>query len=256
MSDEENVGRKKEDELKSGATSLIPEVYYDLIARVPAGTLLVLFTLYSVLKSQRLSVPQGSTWLSANSAPVLVLAVGLMGVGGLTGLAISPLADLCRSFYWKRAWLAVTEKGPYKEIDEKLKNLGQLGFPRRSTWPSLSKADFHGLDRWMYDYIQENSERARTLLPKLRAEADFCSYLGAAFLLLPIVSGVVSAAVQFSSASASSSLSQMSWTRALAWSVASWFVSVLLCFSGSYRTKRLILRMLSMLWVIVRRQGE
>lgn len=255
MSDEENVGGKKEDDSKSGVASLIPEVYYDLIARVPAGTLLVLFTLESFLKSQRLTVPQASTWLSANSVPILVLAVGVMGAGGLTGLVISPLADLCRSLYWKRAWLAVTEKGPYKKIDEKLKNLGQFGFPSRSTWPSLSTADFHGLDRWMYDYIQENSERARTLLPKLRAEADFCSYLAAAFLLFPIVSGIESAAVQLSSASASSSLSQMSWTQAFAWSAASWFVAVLLCFSGAYRTKRLILRMLSMLWVIVKRQG-
>jgi hypothetical protein len=43
MSDEEKVGGKKEEDLKSSAASLIPEVYYDLIARVPAGTLLVLF---------------------------------------------------------------------------------------------------------------------------------------------------------------------------------------------------------------------
>jgi hypothetical protein len=255
MGDEEKVAGKKEDDLKSGATSLIPEVYYDLIARVPAGTLLVLFTLDNFLKSQRLTLPQASTWLSANSVPILVLAVGVMGAGGLTGIVISPLADLCRSFYWKRAWLAVTEKGPYKEIDEKLKNLGQLGFPSRSTWPSLSTADFHSLDRWMYDYIQENSERARTLLPKLRAEADFCSYLGAAFLLFPIIRGIGSAAVQLFSASASASRSQMSWTQTLVWSAASWVATVLLCFSGAYRTKRLILRMLSMLWVTVKRQG-
>jgi hypothetical protein len=255
MSDEERVGGKKEEDLKSGAASLIPEVYYDLIARVPAGTLLVLFTLDTFLKSHRLTVPQASTWLSANSVPILVLAVVVMGSGGLVGIVISPLADLCRSFYWKRAWLAVTEKGPYKEIDEKLKNLGQLGFPSRSSWPSLSTADFHGLDRWMYDYIQENSERARTLLPKLRAEADFCSYLAAAFLIFPIVREIGSATLQLSSASTPSSLSQMPWTQACAWSAASWFVTVLLSFSGAYRTKRLILRMLSMLWVIVKRQG-
>ena len=243
MSEEEKSGAKRESEGHFGAASLIPEVYYDLIARVPAGTLLVLVILHYFLQSRGLEFPQVSTWMSANSVSVLVTAVGLMGAGGLTGIVISPVADLCRRLYWKREWVAITEKGPYKEIDQKLKELG-VSFPDRSGWASMGSSEFHSLDRWMYDYIQENSERARALLPKLRAEADFCSYLGAAFLLLPVVMLAGNTVLRTSATHA-----VVSWSGWIVWWLVCWSMTALLLYSGAYRTKRLLLRMLSMLWV-------
>lgn len=248
MSDEEEekAGGKKEGEGHFAAASLIPEVYYDLIARVPAGTLLVLIVLNYFLQSRGLAFPQISTWMSANSVSVLVAAIGLMGAGGLTGILISPVADLCRRLYWKREWVAVTDKEPYREIDEKLKDLG-VNFPKRSTWTKMGSGDFHSLDRWMYDYIQEKSERARALLPKLRAEADFCSYLGAAFLILPMT--MLAGNVVLST---SSNHVAVSWSGWVAWLLVCWSITGLLLCSGAYRTKRLLLRMLSMLWVCTR----
>jgi hypothetical protein len=247
MSEEEKAGGKKESEAHFAAASLIPEVYYDLIARVPAGTLLVLVALNYFLRSRGLAFPQISTWVSANSVSVLVAAVGMMGAGGLTGILISPVADLCRRLYWKRGWISVTERGPYREIDQKLKDLG-VSFSNRSTWVSMSSTDFHSLDRWMYDYIQEHSERARALLPKLRAEADFCSYMAAAFLILPAIFLAANVASSISVAHAA-----ISWSNWLGWCLVCWSATALMLYSGAYRTKRLLLRMLSMLWVCTRR---
>jgi hypothetical protein len=170
-----------------------------------------------------------------------------MGAGGLTGILISPVADVCRRLYWKREWLSVTENGPYREIDQKLKEL-DVSFSKRSTWTSMGSNDFHSLDRWMYDYIQEKSERARTLLPKLRAEADFCSYMGAAFLILPAIHVAANIALSFTLTTPTA----ISWSNWLVWWLVCWSVTALLLYSGAYRTKRLLLRMLSMLWVSTR----
>jgi hypothetical protein len=253
MSEEEKSAGKKEEEAKPSAASLIPEVYYDIIARVPAGSLLVLFALRTLIRGGAFSLPESSAWFTANGVSVLVVVCFIMGLGGLVGILISPLANVCRNFYWKRAWLAATAKGPYQEITPKLKQLGFAGLPDCSAWATLSSADFHGLDRWMYDFVQENSVIAKTLLPKLRAEADLCSYLGAAFLILPVLHGTLWAALLLTSETTKRAALASFSPYALVWYVASWLVTVLLCFSGSYRTKRLVLRMLSMLWVIATR---
>jgi hypothetical protein len=254
MSEEPRAGADKQDDGKLGVASLVPEAYYDLIARVPAGTLLVLFAAACLLRGFGWSLPQASAWLSASSVPVLIAAGAVIGIGGLTGILISPIASICRRFYWKKAWVTVLGMRAFYDAEKKILNRAHLELPKDKSLSTFESSDFEGIDRWIYDYIQDNSPLARALLPKMRAEADLCSYLSAAFLLLPVVHLVIWASLSLSS---QAPFPHVSWPIVLAvliWYAASWTVAAVLCFAGAYRTQRLILRMVSMFMVIVGRQ--
>jgi hypothetical protein len=90
---------------KPSSLSVIPEVYYDLISRVPPGVLVVasLYLLY-VPRSSRINVEA----ITASGA-ALVLA-GLLGSGYAVGLLISSLGDNIRQMHRRNDWDVVSKK--------------------------------------------------------------------------------------------------------------------------------------------------
>jgi hypothetical protein len=245
MADEENKGGSN-----TGVAAMIPEVYYDLIARVPAGCLVVVVCLATVLSAQGKQIPNISIWLTGNGISSLLIASAVMGIGGIVGILLSPVASAWRRLYWKRAWLAVVEKGPHRRIGTVLSKVGYKALPETFSWLTLRQSDFDGIDRWVYDYLQRESPIARSILPKLRAEADLSSYLAASLSVIPPIHFVLFASLCPKPSSCGISFASCVPDAPFLWYGLAWTVSCLLCFSGEYRTKRLILRMLSMLSVI------
>ena len=254
--EEEAKGHAKtEESAKASITSLIPEVYYDLIARVPAGIVVIATILESILSALQVSAPSASTLLSASGIPVLTIAAASLGLAGIFGILLSPIADQLRALYWSRSWIAVTDQGPYRDIAAVFHQAGNHILPRVNAWSSLSSFDLHGIDRWIYDFLLMRNSIARTLLPKLRAEADLCSYLAAACLLIAPVQ-FCTYLLLFLSGVTKSVLWQFGDLKTWECYAASWAFAGLLCASGGYRTRRLVLRMLAMFSVVMEATGS
>jgi hypothetical protein len=233
---------------KLAPSSIVPEVYYDLIARVPAGVLLICFSLEKLITEQHRSIPTITTWLSANSVPILLLGSLLIWVGGLVGILIAPLANRVKQAYWKRSWVAIVDKGPFSSASILLNSLGCRLVAEKTAWSSLSSSTIHGVDRWINDYLLQESQTARSILVKIRAEADLCANLAAALILLPIVR--IAIYIVLAHTSITPGTANRDIVTELAWGAVSWLFAFLVCFPGAYRTQRLALRMLAMLAVI------
>lgn len=157
------------------------------------------------------------------------------------------VADQIRAVYWRRSWLSVMAKGAFKTADSLQRATGCHLITKNTAWETLTHSDLHVIDRWINDYLRTRSSFARGLLGKMRAEADMCSYLAASFFLLPIVQ--LALAVLFQLSNHATALKHLWTTNNYLWHAASWATTALLCISVAYRTKRMVLRMISMLSV-------
>jgi hypothetical protein len=249
MGDDPKSPSDGSEDSKAGVMSLIPEVYYDLIARVPAGVVLAIAAAQSILSSLGRSL-DASAWLTANGILFLTTAAAFLGLAGIIGILISPIGDRMRSLYWRRSWTAVVVRGPFKAAGSTLRAAGCRLLPRNADWSKLTDSDLHGLDRWVGDYLRIRTSYARGLLGKMRAEADMCCYLAASFFLLPLVQLSLNF-LFYLSGLAHGFPAHLRDPSVWLWYAASWGATALLCASGAYRTKRLVLRMLSMLSVTI-----
>lgn len=223
--------------------SLIPEIYYDLIARIPAGTLLVL----GILSYQRLLTSGAPFDLQklrySSGAFILVLLVLLLGTGYVASMLLTPLCSFLYGRYRPLLWKRYREEYE-KEIVEFMQVV-QLKF--QSVQPSkLDLRQIEEFEQQMHDFLMAKSDHARVILPKMRAEASLCNNLTlvlSLFLLLalhyPIV-GLISG--------------QGFLTEQIFQVVVVILLGLLSSFAGWHRTDRLNRRQFSF-WRLVRQSS-
>jgi hypothetical protein len=171
------------------AAALIPEFYYDLICRVPPGTLLAAMLWWELAGAP---ARQGIVKLlqegKVDWIPFTLLFVALVGVGYSLGILISPLGRWVRGLYEKKVWVQVRNEFPalfdaiwdtYK--DSFSSTAGERGGSGQETRSTVERQESKAgkLYRLMDDDLKAGHPQARVLLPKLNAEAALCENLAA-----------------------------------------------------------------------------
>ncbi len=173
--------------------SLIPEVYYDFIARVPPGAF-VLLALIAIYYPGSYALILGEKF-ETGSALLLTLAFSVASY--TAGLLLSPLGNWIVSLFWNRIFEETCQK--YNDlIPEIEKNLGISCSPGQTQSDTsavspakiskhMSVPDLHDrIYRQLHEFLKEVDVQARVLLTKMQAEAALCSNLTAGLLLVLI----------------------------------------------------------------------
>ncbi len=158
--------------------SLIPEIYVDIIGRIPAGMIFVLGIVS--IKSIRLYRLTDTHWF----IQVLVLLV----ISYATGIILTAFGENVFKIYairtWKKSFEVIKNMSGYNPdfIPIELNNTIDSYSEKRARYH-----DYELLDRKIHLELKELPTKAGLLLPKTRAEAALCNNISAAFLLLFIV---------------------------------------------------------------------
>jgi hypothetical protein len=175
---------------------LIPQLFYDLIARMTPGAVLIACA-FVIFEGPTDGPHRLTTW-SDNSALVLmgdVLAAHILGtlLGGIwfRVYRLNLLKDpkgACKHSIWVK-WLHGWAKNGESRIDEAFdKTFG-------NNWPALGAIKMRDMNptgrvALIYDYIQLRCPRAGARIAKLRAEQHMCGVLMIGCLLLAGIYGI------------------------------------------------------------------
>jgi len=177
------------------AAGLIPEVYYDLIARVPAGGFVVLALLGLYHPELYRTVIEGK--IETGVAVLLVFVFSVLSYA--VGLLLSPLGNWIVERFWCRIFAEASCK--YKDlIPGIMKDLAIAYYPLPTKGSSenssselapeqISTSDQYGrIYRQLHEFLKEADPQAKVVLPKMQAEAALCANLTAGLLLVFVAS--------------------------------------------------------------------
>lgn len=172
----------------SNWTSMVPEVYYDLISRVPGGTLLLLWLLQRAGISIDVTQMKDMDW-----GPSVISLVLLLGGGYVVGMLLTPLGECAFESYRKALWKR--RLAGHLGLVTKFNDQQGLGLPKEGNGTvDLKKStgqELYRLDRHIHDYLKREDEHARVILPKMRAEAGLCNNLTAAWVVFAVCSAAL-----------------------------------------------------------------
>jgi hypothetical protein len=164
----------------SNWAAMIPEVYYDLIARLPAGSFLAV-CLYLVLTGKNLGSIHVADLQWADS---ILLVLLLLFAGYSLGLLIGPLGNCVYEWWFPGFWRRSMHSHKHVLSNEKikkqldcLKNLPEeaLSADKLDPKPKQCRKKYGQMYRQMNDYLKVKCHPAGAILPKMQAEADLCS---------------------------------------------------------------------------------
>ncbi len=181
-----------DEEKVSRLAALVPEVYYDLIARIPAGTFLVAALLVLYRPSLRTIFISGNV----RTGPALILLLFLVVAGYSVGLLLSCIGELVIRVYWDRVWRMVTDRYldlvpkavaklgmRYEAVSwEEIRALPTRGERRRASQEAHQQ--YRRMYRQLHDFLKDADPQAKVVLPKMQAEAALTSNLVAGLLFL------------------------------------------------------------------------
>lgn len=150
--------------------AIIPEFYYDLISRIPAGMVLLSVIGISVLSQDQMSVLKA--WLFAGKIegfPFTIIFIIFFCTGYVVSIPLTMLGACVRKLYGHFIW-ALIKKAYAAEVQ---------GLERQYE----SKADESRFYCLIHDDLKQNNPHALLLLPKMSAEVSLCDNLTAAFVL-------------------------------------------------------------------------
>jgi len=170
-----------EEDIAKSWTSIVPEFFFDLIARVPPGILLVLLVL---LEFGVLSQTNTDKLFATTGGFVIVLSILLFGAGYSVGIFLSVPGIYIGKLYFKNVWdhFTHTEEAILQEISRKLKLNMKFANGKPQT-----RSDWWRFHRVTHDYLKHKDKDARVMLPKMSAEASLCNNTAAALTVYPII---------------------------------------------------------------------
>jgi len=157
-------------------SSVVPDLYYDLIARVVPGTAFVVLVIFTCEPSRRFVTGQDFSKTTLSLATVLLFV--LLGLGYTAGLLATSLGGISRRPFIKLTWrVAMCDSSELKRL-----LADRFGF---SLTDRTKVSDCQYCYRRMHDYIRSQDTSPRTLvLSKMQAEASLCANLSSSALLL------------------------------------------------------------------------
>ena len=166
-------------DLMTKMTSMVPEFYYDLIARIIPGflTLLAFVVMYSILFPYEFEVLTWKTILGQGSffASLLLLVVSYF-----LGIVVAPLGVRIRHFFWYWAKLRTHEK--QRNIAYVFaKNLGM------DEHPFGNLKDFKSFEKIVEKELEDHMPHDRMVLVKMWAESDMCFNVLSGIIIIDIL---------------------------------------------------------------------
>jgi|GEM_PF-4955459 hypothetical protein len=163
------------DEKLGKLTSLVPEIYYDLIARVAVGVVLIVVLAACLATPVSLLVPlERLSWPTAT-----ILFALLLIISNSVGLIITPFGELFYDFFAPSIWSRVLKEHP--DLAGKARHFG-LEFPADAKRDHILQ-----LSSQMGDLLRNLDGQAGQVTTKMRAEVAFCNNLAASLLVSVIV---------------------------------------------------------------------
>ncbi len=168
--------------------SLVPELYYDLIGRVPPGALLVvavMWTLGLFSTGSAFDLLKAQNW----ALPVVYLIL-LFAAGYATGILLTPLGYLFRLSYMWWAYRVIMDE--YHDV------VGDLCEKVGLEKPTFRSSDVHidRINNEMYEFVAKEGLDTTNVLPKMSAEAELCNNTAAALILLLLLNLYIVAHLQ------------------------------------------------------------
>ncbi len=162
--------------------TLIPEIYYDLIARFPAGCILVGGLVVLLVHGRVCSgLDKLLTMSSAIALGGLVIYITLAYAAGLL---LSSCGALLNAVYWPQVFRTVA--AAYDDVlVESCKEFGidTQDKDGRINASLLSRAQCARLYRMGHEYLKRKDLEARLVLPKMQAEAGLVTTLACTVIL-------------------------------------------------------------------------
>jgi hypothetical protein len=194
MADQEPLNTQKVQPI----LSVIPEVYYDLIGRVPAGIMTVLGGLWIVSSSHPLGDRGLASLESLDWAPAMVLLALLTMSGYTVGLVLNVGGWAVYRTYRRRLFMRVMKahRAHFAPLVRRANQQLALHLVEDdSRWSdsdvtTLSYAQLDWLDRSINDHLKRADRHARVILPKLGAEAMLCNNLVAGIVVLAVTNAI------------------------------------------------------------------
>ena len=167
-----------EESAASSWASSIPEVYFDLIARVPAGAV-ILFA----MTPKDLPIFSAKEFSAAEIGPAFALTASFIFFAYVLGLLLTfpsgVFAYGLRGGLWWWMFKMKMKVGPeYPDLRSLAGTFG-IDVPDQIRFPDFLRIEFD-----IHDQLRMRDESSRNLLAKMRAEAELCANLAAAFALL------------------------------------------------------------------------
>lgn len=163
--------------------ALIPEFYYDLISRIPSGTLLLILLMYELIGEKGRQVALDLMRRGElEGIPFAGLFILLISGGYALGILISPLGHLIRRLYLSAVWKDLIKKQPelFSAVCQAYDiavPASDLQTPHPKSFTTLKARDFLKIYRLMHDHLKALDPQPRVLLPKMSAEAALCENL-------------------------------------------------------------------------------
>ena len=168
--------------------TLVPEVYYNLIAWVSPGTFLIVVIIWIFHFDKSLEF---LTRKEINWAVITGFLIFLLGAGNIVGILISPLGDwLHRKTYRYCIWKEFSKRKENENLLsylDKEYNLGGYPDPTKDCWEDEDKKKIDLFDRLAHDLVKQLDPQAKVIIPKIQAEAALCNNLLAASLILLVI---------------------------------------------------------------------
>jgi hypothetical protein len=167
----------------SKSASLVPEIFYDVIARIPPGTLLALAVI-SLLKVDLFSSNGGYPLSGPNSinvATATILGILLLMAGYVIGLLLTQIGAGIHHIYIVWFWRSWCNPDDYKAYVAIATNYRVPGLEAEA-----ERHIYECIDRELHEYVKKGNNSASTIIPKMRAEMALCLNLAAGVLIYTI----------------------------------------------------------------------
>jgi len=155
---------------EKGWAGAVPELYFDLIGRIPPGLFLSVVLL--VLTASNYG------WLKADIAgsgwsPSVIGFVLLVVASYSIGLLISPIGKRTNDHNWASAWEMAARKETFLlQKAQPYLNLN-VRFDDEDSWGKLTRQERGLVFRHMHEVLKVNVPEAKLILPRLAAELTF-----------------------------------------------------------------------------------
>jgi len=223
---------------ENGSTlaKIVPEFFYDLIARILPGLVFAVLLLIAAAPESLLFFRDLAVQNKLEGVPFALLFLVLIAIAYILGILLGPLGARVRDLYLPRVWKACAGTAHEAFVVGYATRRGLIGTAvENPAVASLDRKALKTLYRLLEDELKAKDPLGRVLLPKLHAETVLCDHLCAASLLVAALAGVLT----------------LTGTRQprTAWTVFVLFLFALAIFTGwtaKYRFWGLIQRLLSL----------
>jgi len=158
---------------------VIPEFYYDMIARIPAGLVLVLFVLWIISPSFLIFPNDNSLKIEMiksifSWAPATLALIFILVFSYTCGLFLASFGSLLSKLYQPYIWKKVMGEKVPEEGSRRLK------YKQLMEEKKYNQSDLDWMDREIHFFLKATNKQALTVLPKMRAEAGLAANTTAA----------------------------------------------------------------------------